>query len=271
MRNTPNYLSEIFSKPNLSKDREQELAFKINEESCLKSKNELFESNLRLVLSITKKYSFKTEYEDDIFNEGCVGLWEAVESFKPIGFRFSSFASHKINFKILSFLAKNAKTVYIPVASFRILRKIKNYINEYVETHGHEPSCKQISEDLDIKLEKIELLCNSCDSKLSFDKKFNEDEEGSLYDTFTEEASSNKSNLDELQKHIQQAMESLTEKEKLVISKRYGINNDNSAKFKEIGKTLGLTKQRAEQINRLALDKLKKSFVITGINSPEYV
>jgi len=271
MNGTPSYLSKLLNKSNLTKEQEQKLAAKIDQLDCEESKNILFESNLRLVLSIARKYSFDSQHEDDLFNEGCIGLWQAVESFKPIGFRFSSFASHKINSKILAFLAKRSKTVYIPVASFQILRKIKNYIRDFVDNYGHEPTCKQISEDLDISLHKVELLCNSCDAKVSFDKKFENQDSNSFYDIFVNEENSNKINLNELQSQIIESMKILTEKERMVIEKRFGINSNSELRFKEIGSMLGLTKQRVEQINKIALDKLKKAFVNNGVNSLEYI
>jgi len=270
MQTLPPFIKNKIQEDLLSQEEEVELAKNIQEKNCQESKEILFNSNLKLVSKLANKYSYSSEYAEDLFNEGCVGLWNAVLSYKPIGAKFSSFAHYLIVSKICKYLNKNSRTVYIPAYSYNRLKTLNKIKQDFISENGCHPTPQQLSDISGIRLSEVEQLTDLCGSKVSFDKNFDDSEEN-LYDIFYEEESFSSTNLQDLKKQIIEACCELTEKERLVVEKRFGINCDKALKFKEIGQILGLTKQRAEQINSIALAKMKNTLTNKGIKDLQYI
>lgn len=255
----------------LTQEEENELVGKIKNEDCEKSKLKLFHSNLDLVCKIARRHTFSEEYREDIFNEACIGLWDAIAKYEPRGNRFGSYARLIISSKIIRFLSKHSRTVRIPEAAYCKFKKIANVIEQFSNKNGYRPSAIQLSDLTGINLNTVEILLDGCQGKLSLDKEIRDDDSETFHNLVFDDDYMNDIALHDLQERIKESFHSLTEKEQTVISKRFGLNGEKELKFRQIGEILNLTKQRVEQINRQAIEKIKVNFVNKGVVSSEYV
>ena len=254
----------------LNPEQEKEIVNKIAKENCEQSKNKLFNGNLKLVTKIARERTFQDLHEDDIFNEACIGLWEAVNKYDASkGYKFSTYASSLIKAKIYNFTSVKTKLVHIKYQNAQArLKKIKQFVQDFHEEHRAKPTAKKIAKSLDLRLESVEVLLNHIGPMVSFDKKF--ESSNNFYDIFCRNEKET-FDLNDLQQQIKNSFSELTEKERLVVSKRFGLDGEDQLRYNQIGKILNVTKQRIEQINKSALDKIKKSFINNGVKSLEYI
>lgn len=253
----------------LSPEQEKQITEKIAKENCEESKNKLFNSNLKLALKISREKTFQDSYAEDVFNEACIGLWEAVSKYDASkGFRFSTYAAFLMRSKIYDFVCVKAKMIRMDHKTLSRLKKIKEFVNNFYDEHGTEPTAVKITKSLDIRLESVEVLLNHIGPISSLDKNF--ESSNDFYYSFSQHQEED-FHLSDLQQQIKKSFSELTEKEQLVVSKRFGLDGGDELIYSQIGRMLNLTKQRIEQINKSALDKVRKSFINNGVKSLEYI
>ena len=253
----------------LSPEQEKQIVTKIAKENCEESKNKLFNSNLKLATKIARERTFQDSHEDDIFNEACIGLWEAVNKYDVSkGYKFTTYAAFLMRAKICNFISAKTKPVHMYQKAQALLKKVKQFVEDFYEEHGTEPTAKKIAESLNVRLDSVEVLLNHIGPMVSFDKKF--ETSNDFYDIFCQNEEET-FNLSDLQQQIKNSFSELTEKERIVVSKRFGLDGEDQLRYSQIGKILNVTRQRIEQINKSALDKIKKSFINNGVNSLEYI
>ena len=231
----------------LSPEQEKQITEKIAKENCEESKNKLFNSNLKLALKISREKTFQDASK---------------------GFRFSTYAAFLMRSKIYDFVCVKAKMIRMDHKTLSRLKKIKEFVNSFYDEHGTEPTAAKITKSLDIRLESVEVLLNHIGSVSSLDKNF--ESSNDFYDSFSQHQEED-FNLSDLQQQIKKSFSELTEKEQLVVSKRFGLDGGDELIYSQIGRMLNLTKQRIEQINKSALDKVRKSFINNGVKSLEYI
>jgi RNA polymerase sigma factor (sigma-70 family) len=253
----------------LTPEQEKQVVNRIVEQDCQESRVELFNANLKLAAKISRELTFQESLADDIFNEACIGLWQATGKYDPLrGVKFTSFSGMIMRSAILNFILTQSKTIRIPQKRQAEIKRVRKFIEDFFEEYNAEPTSQHISDSLSLSLNKVNVAKSHTNCNLSFDKKYDNGNE--LLDIFYE-SQNEESNLKDLQNQIKRSFRELTEKERVVILKRYGLGGGESLKLREIGDILNMTKQRVDQISSQALGKIKKSFINNGIRSLEYI
>ncbi|MFQ3574324.1 MAG: sigma-70 family RNA polymerase sigma factor [Thermodesulfovibrionales bacterium] len=226
------------------------------------AKSVLIESNLRLVVSVAKKYIGKGLPFGDLIQEGNLGLIKAVDKFQyRKGYKFSTFAIWWIKQGIMRALAEQSRTIRLPVHIVEDINKINSVIRMLMQESGREPTVEEISKRVGMPIEKINDILNINKEPISIDTPLGVDEDTTLQDFIQDKA--NLTPLDisiykELQMQINKALLKLSPKERLVIQKRYGIGREEIPHTLEaLGKELNLTRERIRQIEKNALKKLR--------------
>lgn len=226
-----------------------------------KYKDILIESNLRLVISIAKRYIGKGLSIDDLIQEGNIGLMRAVEKFEyKRGYKFSTYATWWIRQSISRAIADQSKTIRIPVHMIENINKINKIIKEMVQEKGVEPIPEEISKKTKIPVEKIKNILKISRDPLSIEASIGDDSDTMLKDLIKDEMTP--SPLDEviyvdLKKSIEKILHVLSPKEQMIIKKRYGIGEGYSSTLEEVGAEFNVTRERIRQIELKALKKLK--------------
>lgn len=254
------YLKEVNKQPLLSSAEELELAQK----ACTGDKeaiDRLVQCNLRFVISIAKQYQGQGLELPDLINEGNIGLMKAAEKFNPdLGFKFISYAVWWIRQNILQALAEDGKIVRIPLNQLSDLNKINKAITKFEQENERRPSYLELSDILDMEVDKIVETVNISNSAVSIDQPLDEDQEETLGDTLSlNEDSDNALIKSSLKKDIQLLLtDTLNEVELSVITKVFGINC-TPMYLEDIADDLNITKERVRQIKDRAIIKLRKS------------
>ena len=259
------YLRSVGRKPILTKDEELELSTKaFNGDN--EAKEELISRNLRLVISIAKRYHANSMSFMDIIQEGNIGLMRAVDMYDPNkGFRFSTYATWWIRQAIIRSIMDSDKMVRIPVHMQETISKLNRYISDYRNRTGREPSNKEICKELDITIEKYnELLTSGLLSKnavVSLDVPVGEDRDFTILDFMQDETNSGSVFAEELSlpRELDSALSILTDKERNILYMRFGLKGNNPHTLEECGQELGVTRERIRQIESKALRKLERS------------
>ncbi len=255
------YLRDIGQSPLLSSEEEMNLA-----ESCLKgdqyAKDKLVTANLRLVVSIAKKYNGKGMQFLDLIQEGNVGLMKAVEKFDPSkGFKFSTYATWWIRQAITRAIADQSRTIRLPVHMAEMLTKIKKTKAEIINETGQEPADEEVAERLEIPVEKLHEIMNFSQDLISLSTPVG-DEDDSTLDMYIPDSTalspSEAAAQELLREQLDEALSTLTPREAEVIRRRYGLPpNDRSYTLEDVGKILHVTRERVRQIEAKALRKLR--------------
>jgi len=254
------YLHEISKEDLLTAEQEVELARRIRkgDEAALEK---LIRSNLRFVVSVAKQYQNQGLSLPDLINEGNLGLIKAARRFDETrGFKFISYAVWWIRQSILQALAEQARIVRLPLNKIGSINKINRALAELEQHHEREPSIHEISKTVELAPEEIKEALKNSTKPLSMDAPLNEEEEDSMYDIMesNENPSPDEKLINEsLNREIERALSSLTEREAKIIRLYYGLGNKHPFTLEEIGEKINLTRERVRQIKEKAIKRLK--------------
>ena len=254
------YLREIGRVPLLSTEKEIELAKKINE-GDENAKHLLTEANLRLVVSIAKKYVGRGMYFLDLIQEGNVGLIKAVDKFDYTkGFKFSTYATWWIRQAITRAIADQARTIRIPVHMVETINKVKKVSSQLLHENGHEPTADEISEKLGMPVEKVREIMRVAQEPVSLETPIGEEEDSHLGDFIEDDnapAPADAASHTLLREQLSDVLKTLTPREEKVLMLRFGLEDGRSRTLEEVGKEFQVTREIIRQIEAKALRKLR--------------
>ncbi len=254
------YLKEIGRVPLLSPEEEIELSIKIvaGDE---RAKKRLSEANLRLVVSIAKRYVGRGMQFLDLIQEGNLGLIKAVEKFDYTkGFKFSTYATWWIRQAITRAIADQARTIRIPVHMVETINKVKKISSQLLHKNGHEPTAEEIAVELDMSPEKVREIMRVAQEPVSLETPIGEEEDSHLGDFIPDDeapAPADAASHLLLKEQLRDVLSSLTPREEKVLSLRFGLEDGRPRTLEEVGKEFDVTRERIRQIEAKALRKLR--------------
>ena len=254
------YLKEIGRVPLLTPDEEIELAIKIKEGDSA-AKKRLSEANLRLVVSIAKRYLGRGMQFLDLIQEGNLGLIKAVEKFDYTkGFKFSTYATWWIRQAIKRAIADQARTIRIPVHMVETINKVKKVSSQLLHTNGHEPTADEIADVLDMPVDKVREIMRVAQEPVSLETPIGEEEDSHLGDFIPDDdapAPADAASHTLLKEQLAEVLDTLTPREEKVLRLRFGLEDGRSRTLEEVGKEFDVTRERIRQIEAKALRKLR--------------
>ena len=254
------YLKEIGKVPLLTPEEEQELAKRMAEGDA-EAKHRMEEANLRLVVSIAKRYVGRGMLFLDLIQEGNLGLIKAVEKFDYTkGYKFSTYATWWIRQAITRAIADQARTIRIPVHMVETINKVKKVNSQLLHENGHEPTNEQIAEKLEMPVEKVREIMRVAQEPVSLETPIGEEEDSHLGDFIPDEdapAPSDVASLTMLKEQLNEVLATLTPREAKVLRLRFGLEDGRSRTLEEVGKEFNVTRERIRQIEAKALRKLR--------------
>ncbi len=259
------YLKEIGRVPLLSVERERELAeiMTTSEDEYKKemAKQELVEANLRLVVSIAKRYVGKGMFFLDLIQEGNLGLMKAVDKFDySKGYKFSTYATWWIRQAITRAIADQARTIRIPVHMVETIHKVSRYSRQMLQELGREATADEIGEKMGMTPEKVREIMKIAQDPVSLETPIGEEEDSHLGDFIPDEdtpAPSDAAASTILREVIERELHTLTPREEHVIKLRFGLYDGRTRTLEEVGKEFDITRERIRQIEAKALRKLR--------------
>jgi RNA polymerase primary sigma factor len=253
------YLREIGSKETLTSEQEAELARRIRAEQQ-EALNELTESNLRFVVSIAKQYANQGVALEDLINEGNVGLIRAAKGFDETkGCRFITYAVWWIRQAILQALAEQSRIVRLPLNRVGELYKMGRATRELGHTLGRDPTTEEIADELDVSRGEVEGMMSIHSTHLSLDSPVYEGSDKTFQEMISDddEVAPNEAVVDEaMKKSVERMLQILDHREKTIIQLFFGINTDRRHTLAEIGRTMGISRERVRQLKNRAIAKL---------------
>ncbi len=254
------YLKEIGKVPLLSADEEVELARRMAD-GDEDAKKRLAEANLRLVVSIAKRYVGRGMLFLDLIQEGNLGLIKAVEKFDyQKGFKFSTYATWWIRQAITRAIADQARTIRIPVHMVETINKLIRVSRQLLQELGREPTPEEIAEELDMPVERVREILKISQEPVSLETPIGEEEDSHLGDFIQDDnvpvpAEAAAQTL--LKEQLDEVLDTLTEREQKVLRLRFGMNDGRARTLEEVGKEFDVTRERIRQIEAKALRKLR--------------
>ena len=254
------YLKEIGRVPLLSAEEETALAMRIIE-GDLRAKQRLSEANLRLVVSIAKRYVGRGMQFLDLIQEGNLGLIKAVEKFDYTkGFKFSTYATWWIRQAITRAIADQARTIRIPVHMVETINKVKKVSSQLLHKNGHEPTAEEIAEELVMPVDKVREIMRVAQEPVSLETPIGEEEDSHLGDFIPDDdapAPADAASHTLLKEQLEEVLGSLTDREAKVLRLRFGLEDGRPRTLEEVGKEFDVTRERIRQIEAKALRKLR--------------
>ena len=254
------YLKEIGKVPLLSAEEEIELAKRM-EEGDEQAKQKLAEANLRLVVSIAKRYVGRGMLFLDLIQEGNLGLIKAVEKFDyRKGYKFSTYATWWIRQAITRAIADQARTIRIPVHMVETINKLIRVSRQLLQELGREPQPEEIAEVMDIPVERVREILKISQEPVSLETPIGEEEDSHLGDFIPEDnmpVPADAAAFTLLKEQLVEVLDTLTEREKKVLTLRFGLEDGRARTLEEVGKEFNVTRERIRQIEAKALRKLR--------------
>ena len=255
------YLQEISKEELLTVEEEVELAARVKK-GDQKALETLTRANLRFVVSVAKQYQNQGLSLPDLINEGNLGLIKAAERFEETrGFKFISYAVWWIRQSILQAIAEQSRIVRLPLNQVSSVNKISQVLSRFEQENERRPSVDEISEQVDLPLEKIDEALSINGKHVSVDAPFADGEDNSLLDVLVNDNSPSADKqlvLESLRQEIQKALSCLNERERMIIEAYYGIEQPEMT-LEEIGTRYGLTRERVRQIKEKAIRRLRNN------------
>lgn len=254
------YLKEIGKVPLLTAEKEMELAKRM-EAGDESAKKELAEANLRLVVSIAKRYVGRGMTFLDLIQEGNLGLIKAVEKFDYTkGFKFSTYATWWIRQAITRAIADQARTIRIPVHMVETINKLIRVSRQLLQELGREPTPKEIADEMGFTEEKVREIQKISQDPVSLETPIGEEEDSHLGDFIPDEdapAPAEAASYALLKEQLMEVLSTLTEREEKVLRLRFGLDDGRTRTLEEVGKEFNVTRERIRQIEAKALRKLR--------------
>ena len=254
------YLKEIGRVPLLSPDEEVELAQRMAEGDAY-AKKRLAEANLRLVVSIAKRYVGRGMQFLDLIQEGNLGLIKAVEKFDHTkGFKFSTYATWWIRQAITRAIADQARTIRIPVHMVETINKVNKVSSQLLHQNGHDPTAEEIAAALDMPVDKVREIMRVAQEPVSLETPIGEEEDSHLGDFIPDDdapAPADAASHTLLKEQLGEVLKTLTPREEKVLRLRFGLEDGRSRTLEEVGKEFNVTRERIRQIEAKALRKLR--------------
>ncbi len=254
------YLKEIGRIPLLEVEKEKELAERMMNGDEY-AKNLLVESNLRLVVSIAKKYLGRGMYFLDLIQEGNLGLMKAVEKFDHTkGYKFSTYATWWIRQAITRAIADQARTIRIPVHMVETIHKVTKYSRQMLQELGREPTAEEIGEKIGLSADRVREILKISQDPVSLETPIGEEEDSHLGDFIPDDdtpAPADAAASTILREVIERELHTLTPREEHVIKLRFGLYDGRNRTLEEVGKEFDITRERIRQIEAKALRKLR--------------
>ena len=254
------YLKEIGKVPLLTPEEELDLAKRMSE-GDEEAKRRMTEANLRLVVSIAKRYVGRGMLFLDLIQEGNLGLIKAVEKFDYTkGYKFSTYATWWIRQAITRAIADQARTIRIPVHMVETINKTIRVSRQLLQELGHDPSAEEIAAEMDMPVEKVRDILKIAQEPVSLETPIGEEEDSHLGDFIPDEDASEPSeaaSFSLLRAQLEEVLETLAPREKKVLELRFGIVDGRTRTLEEVGKEFNVTRERIRQIEAKALRKLR--------------
>ena len=254
------YLKEIGRVPLLSADEEIKLAKRM-EDGDLEAQKRLAEANLRLVVSIAKRYVGRGMLFLDLIQEGNLGLIKAVEKFDyNKGYKFSTYATWWIRQAITRAIADQARTIRIPVHMVETINKLIRVSRQLLQSLGREPSPEEIAKEMDVSVDRVREIMKIAQEPVSLETPIGEEEDSHLGDFIEDHdapAPAEAASFVLLKEQLEDVLDTLTEREEKVLRLRFGLDDGRARTLEEVGQNFGGTRERIRQIEAKALRKLR--------------
>lgn len=254
------YLKEIGRVKLLTADEEVQLALRI-EQGDDEAKQELAEANLRLVVSIAKRYVGRGMQFLDLIQEGNMGLMKAVEKFDyRRGFKFSTYATWWIRQAITRAIADQARTIRIPVHMVETINKLIRIQRQLLQDLGREPLPEEIGAEMDMPTEKVRNIMKIAQEPVSLETPIGEEDDSHLGDFIEDQDATSPADhaaYEMMKKQLENVLDTLTDREENVLRLRFGLDDGRTRTLEEVGKVFGVTRERIRQIEAKALRKLR--------------
>ena len=254
------YLKEIGKVPLLTPEEEQDLARRMAD-GDEEAKRRMAEANLRLVVSIAKRYVGRGMLFLDLIQEGNLGLIKAVDKFDYTkGYKFSTYATWWIRQAITRAIADQARTIRIPVHMVETINKVIRVSRQLLQELGHDPSAEEIAEEMGMPVDKVRDILKIAQEPVSLETPIGEEEDSHLGDFIPDEDASEPSeaaSFSLLKEQLMSVLDTLTPREKKVLELRFGIIDGRTRTLEEVGKEFNVTRERIRQIEAKALRKLR--------------